>query len=53
VDNVLWGGRVIDEADQHDHTQAIRAFNDHVARDERSDAVMVPIADGLTFVARR
>lgn len=53
VDNVLWSGKVIDEDDQHEFTQAIRRFNDHVAADERSDAVMVPVADGLTFITRR
>ena len=31
VDNVLWGGKVVDESDPSDDTVAIRAFNDHVA----------------------
>jgi caffeoyl-CoA O-methyltransferase len=53
VDNVLWGGRVVDEADQSDDTVAIRALNDHVASDERVDAVLLPIADGLTIARRR
>jgi len=52
VDNVLWSGRVIDPDDQHEYTRAIRRFNDHVAADHRVDAVMVPIADGLTLIAR-
>ncbi len=53
VDNVLWGGKVIDEGDRHEFTDAIRDFNDRVARDDRLEAVMVPIADGLTFITRR
>jgi caffeoyl-CoA O-methyltransferase len=50
VDNVLWGGSVIDDATQDDNVAAIRAFNDHVVADPRVDQVMLPIADGLTLV---
>lgn len=54
VDNVLWGGSVVDPgAAADDHTQAIRAFNDMVAGDDRVDAVMLPIADGLTLARKR
>jgi caffeoyl-CoA O-methyltransferase len=50
VDNVLWSGEVINPDNQHEYTQAIREFNDHVANDTRTEAVMVPIADGLTII---
>ena len=53
VDNVLWGGAVIDPTANDDNTQAIRAFNDMVAADDRVDAVMLPIADGLTLARKR
>ena len=53
VDNVLWGGRVIDATDTGEDTEAIRAFNDLVAADERVDAVMLPISDGLTLLRKR
>ena len=53
IDNVLWGGRVADPSDQSESTQAIRALNDRVSRDERVDAVMIPIADGLAIVRKR
>jgi caffeoyl-CoA O-methyltransferase len=53
VDNVLWMGRVADPAADDPQTQAIRAFNDKVAADERVDRVMLPIADGLTIVRKR
>ena len=52
LDNVLWSGNVVDESDQSDDTEAIRAINDHVAHDDRVEAVMLPIADGLT-IARK
>ena len=53
VDNVLWYGRVLDPADDSDSTRAIRAFNDHVAADERVVAVMLTIRDGVTLIRRR
>jgi len=53
LDNVLWSGNVVDDADQSENTVAIRAVNDHVAADPRVDAVMLPIADGLTLARKR
>ncbi len=53
VDNVLWGGSVIDDSNQKDDTRAIRAFNDKVAADDRVDCVMASISDGLTFLRVR
>jgi len=53
VDNVLWGGSVIDARRQDEDTRAIRAFNDAMARDPRVDAVMLPISDGLTLLRKR
>jgi len=53
VDNVLWSGQVLDADTTDDSTIALRAFNDHVAADERSVAVMLPIGDGVTLIRRR
>ena len=56
VDNVLWSGRVLDEAppDEVDEmTPVLRRFNDHVVRDERVECVMLPLRDGVTLVRRR
>ncbi len=53
VDNVLWSGSVIDEAEQGPDTRAIRDFNDRVARDERFDRVMLGVGDGLTLLRVR
>jgi caffeoyl-CoA O-methyltransferase len=52
-DNVLWGGSVADPANREQSTEAIRALNDFVARDARVDAVMLPVADGITLVRKR
>ncbi len=53
VDNTLWSGRVADPREQDEDTQALRAFNESVARDERVDLCLVPIADGLTLLRKR
>jgi caffeoyl-CoA O-methyltransferase len=50
VDNVLWGGRIIDASVTDENTLALRAFNDHVVADPRVDQVMLPISDGLTLI---
>jgi caffeoyl-CoA O-methyltransferase len=52
-DNVLWGGSVVDDANQNDDTKAIRALNDFVTADPRVECVMVPIADGLLLTRKR
>ena len=53
LDNVLWSGNVADESVDDENTVAIRAINDHVATDDRVEAVMLPIADGLTIARKR
>ncbi|HEY2811829.1 MAG TPA: class I SAM-dependent methyltransferase [Acidimicrobiales bacterium] len=53
VDNVLWSGRIIDDADTSDDTVALRAFNDRLASDDRVDVVMLPIGDGLTLARKK
>ncbi len=53
VDNVLWGGAVVDPARQDEDTVAIRAFNDAMLGDPRVEAVMIPLSDGLTLLRKR
>ncbi len=52
ADNVLWSGRVLDEADQSDDTNAIRAFNDMVVNDPRVTCVMATVRDGVLLIRR-
>ena len=54
IDNVLWSGRVAEPESDHDtdSTRALRAFNDHVAGDERVVSVMLSVRDGVTLVRR-
>jgi caffeoyl-CoA O-methyltransferase len=53
VDNVLWSGRILDDDDRSSATQAIREFNDHVVADDRVEAVMLSVRDGVTLIRRR
>lgn len=52
VDNVLWGGAVLDPDVNDEHTEAIRSFNDRVTADPALDSVMLGIGDGLTLIRR-
>ena len=51
VDNVLRGGRVLDPQSAAD--RAIVDFNTLVAGDDRVEAVLLPVADGITVARRR
>ena len=52
IDNTLWSGRVLEDADD-ESTRAIRDLNDRIARDERVIAVQLTVRDGVTLVRRR
>ncbi len=53
VDNVLWGGNVLDANDQTTDTVAIRDFNKRLHQDERVHLSMIPIGDGVTLAVKR
>ena len=52
IDNVLWGGSVIDDSIQDSSTRAIRKFNENLSSDPRVSISMVPIGDGLTLACK-
>ena len=53
LDNVLGGGRVLDPAFTEVRHTTMRALNARIAADERVDAVMLPLRDGVTVVRKR
>lgn len=55
ADNTLWYGHVTETDTRASDTQTlgIKAFNDHVARDQRVEKVIVPVRDGLTLIRKR
>jgi caffeoyl-CoA O-methyltransferase len=52
ADNVLWSGRVLED-DGNESTQAIKAFNDHIAADDRVECLVLTVRDGMTLIRRR
>ena len=52
IDNVLWGGRVLDKSDTEPATRAIREFNSKLYKDDRVAISMIPIGDGLTLAQK-
>ena len=53
VDNTLWSGNVIYDADQSPDSVAIRAFNDKVVADQRVVCVQLTVRDGVTLIRPR
>ncbi|MEZ5166722.1 MAG: class I SAM-dependent methyltransferase [Acidimicrobiales bacterium] len=54
VDNTLWGGNVLPDAEADDeNTVALREFNDSVAADPRVDVAQLTVGDGVTMIRRR
>jgi Predicted O-methyltransferase len=53
IDNVLWSGRVVEDADDDESTRAIKEINDHVRNDPRVECVMLTVRDGMLLVRKR
>jgi predicted O-methyltransferase YrrM len=53
IDNVLWGGAVIDPSAREKSTVAIRALNQKLHGDSRVNIALLPIGDGLTLAWKR
>lgn len=53
IDNVLWSGKVVENADNPDlDTAAIMAFNDYVQHDTRVSNLLLPFRDGMLIVVK-
>lgn len=50
IDNVLWSGDVADTSKTDPDTKALRALNEKIGRDDRVEASLLPIGDGLMVV---
>ena len=53
IDNVLWGGSVVDRHDQSVDTKAIRALNTRLKADQRVDLTLFAVGDGMTCALKR
>ncbi len=52
IDNVLWGGKVLESESIEPATRAIKRFNNHIYNDSRVEISMLPIGDGLTLARK-
>jgi caffeoyl-CoA O-methyltransferase len=53
ADNTLWGGAIVDPDATDGNTEALRAYNDRAAADDRVTTVLLALADGLTVSQKR
>lgn len=53
ADNVLWSGRVADPVEHDASTEALRAFDTRVLADDRFQATILPLGDGLLVAGFR
>jgi predicted O-methyltransferase YrrM len=52
VDNVLWGGKVIEEDTDDPQTKGVIEFNEMIIKEKNIEFVMLPIRDGLMVVRK-
>jgi len=53
IDNVLWSGKVADQKQNDADTAALRSLNAKIHGDNRVDAGLLPIADGIYMCVKR
>ena len=53
ADNVLFHGEVLEEPVKGKNAIAIRAFNEHVAKDDRVQQIMLTVRDGLMLIQKK
>lgn len=53
VDNVLWGGKVLDEVPDDRTTEIIREFNKMVSEDQRVENLLLPLRDGIMLIRKK
>jgi len=49
ADNVLWYGKVLEPQPKDAETQAIKQYNEMLADDDRVEAIILPVRDGLSI----
>ena len=52
ADNVLFHGQIFEEPVKGKSAKAIQAFNEHVAKDPRTEQVLLTIRDGLLMIKK-
>jgi len=52
ADNVLWGGKVLDQNTQDASTLALKKFNEYVKEDPTVENLLLPIRDGVMVLKK-
>ena len=52
ADNVLWGGKVLNNKKPDKETASIQAFNKYVKQDEDVEQVMISLRDGILLIRK-
>ena len=53
ADNVLFHGEVLEENISGKNAKAIHSFNEHIAKDDRIQRVMLTVRDGLMVIQKK
>ena len=53
ADNVLWGGKVIDDETGDAQTKGVIEFNNMIGRQKNIENVMLPVRDGLMLIRKK
>jgi len=53
VDNVLWGGKVINPNSDDSTTKTIDKFNTLITADQRVENLLLPVRDGIMLIKKR
>ena len=52
VDNVLWGGKVLEKDTKDPHTRGIIEFNEMIHRQENIEDIILPVRDGIMLIRK-
>lgn len=52
ADNVLWGGKVIEEDLKDPQTKGVIEFNEMIIRQKNTEVVILPVRDGLMLIRK-
>ena len=53
IDNMFWGGDVVDLSIKDTQTETIRSLNTKIQKDERVHFSLLPLSDGLSFIRKK
>ncbi len=52
IDNMLWGGKVVDRSDTSEETVAINTLNQKLHKDQRIEVCLATFGDGVSFIRK-